>query len=427
MEDVLDGCIVKPQIPPVKDVSNNTATDTGENDFAGEMKTIFGDMVGDDFDEDNKMVNTAHRKFEDSEVLAEELERAEAKLRDAQGVNQQMRASLESYVPDEDEVLPLARTYTAEPSMVNYDATLAWVGDRQDITRTESIKRGAHFIFLALHWIKKYGLEIEGEGSLSKALDDIKRQESKIADLGAVTFDAAIHQSAAYSFISTFGVDPETIDIQMHDVWSSAVRRRRILEQLVTPVVGTTVNALTIALDRDEKVREEFEEYQERVEDILKQTLKALESLSEGVELVPDLSSFEGGIEALVKQTNAFTLMLAQEGSGYDIEMSFVDGVLKSGEKVVELLDDDFEEKLMSIRETFSRSYNLDDVTGGSGIVVENPEAVMRSISESNSVLSSLLDALRVILATHNSLLHTATAKNNLLAAYCMFLECLVD
>lgn len=410
MEDDLDGLNVKSVDSP-----------------AQEIQGIFGEVFDAVVAEDDQIVNNAYREYDGVNILNEELDRAATKLKEARGVDQQTRASLETYVPDEDEVLPMVNTYTAEPSMVNYDTTLSWISERQDITRTESIKRGANFISLALHWIKKYGLEIEGEGSLSKALDNIKRQESKIKEHGSVTFNPGTHQEPTYTFISTFGVDPETIDIQMHDVWSSAVRRRYVLDQLVTPVLGTTLNALTIALDRDEKVKEEFKEYQKCVERILKETLKAADSLSKGVELVPDLSSFEGGIESLVKQTNRFTIMLAQEGSGYDIEMGFVDGVLKSGEKVVELLDDDFEEELMSIRKTLADSYNLDDVTESSGIELENPEAVMRAIGESSAVLSSLLDALRVILATYNSLQRTATAKNNLLSAYCMFLECLVD
>ena len=81
----------------------------------------------------------------------------------------------------------------------------------------------------------------------------------------------------------------------------------------------------------------------------------------------------------------------------------------------------------MGTRKVFGTTYNLEDVTQGTGVDVKNPESLVRAMSDNNVVLSSLLDAFRLIIATHNSLITTATAKNNLLAAYCMFLECLVD
>lgn len=427
MEDVLDGIIVKPQVPPVKDVSNNTVNDTDEKDFAGDIKAIFGEMVGD-FTEDNNLVNNSYRVYEDTGVLNEELERAEGKLTEERGVSQQMRASLESYVPDEDEVLPATTTYTSEPSMVNFDATLTWVHARQDETRTEVIQKGARFVSLAMHWIKKYALEFSDEANLKGLMKKIEKQESKNAEcFNEANLDIENAQDAIYQFVNTFNVDPETIDTHMHDTWSSVKRRRRILDQLVTPVIAPTLNALTMGLNNSSELREDFKAYQKRVEKVLKELLKALDGVAKGVDDRVDLSSVEGGLKGIVSDTNRYTLMLVQEGSGYDIEMTLVDDILKTGEDIVELLDDDYEDELMAIRQTIGLSYNLDDVESKTGIAIENPEALLQAMGENNAVLSSLLDALRLIIATHNSLTGTASAKNNLLTAYCMFLECLVD
>lgn len=411
MEDTLDGTIVK----------------TGDDSFAEQITVIFDNMVND-ADSAVELVNNSYQLYEDEGVKVDELQRAENKLVEERGVSQQMRASMESYVSDDDVVLPAAYMYTSEPSMVNFDTTLAWVRAKCDETRLEQIRVGARFASMSFYWIKQYGLEPSDDGDLENILNKIESAEERCSEYYLdATADLETSKVPLFEFITSLGIDPNTIDTDIHENWSASSRKRKVLEQLINPTIGITLNALTIALGHESRFKDEFEDYQSKVSKIFKAVLKAQKEVADGKSTQVDLSSIDGNIVALNKETTEYTLLLSQVGYGHALTMDFVDAILKQGHKTVELLDDDYAEELMSTRNQFVDNYNLDNVADKTGIEIDTPEALLQAMDENNTVVTALLDALRLIAATYNSLLVTASIKNNLVSRYGMLLSSLVE
>lgn len=391
------------------------------------VKEMF-DVMAEDIETADELVNNSYKVYEDTSVRVDEIDRTVTDIVEEGGVSRSTRVTLENYVPDDDQVLPSQVMYTAEPSMVNYDTTLTWACNRKDELLVNENVLGARFAALGLNWIKKYGLEVSDELSLKSVFDKIEDNTEKASELfDSATVNLSVAVSPLIAFITSLGLDPNNFDTEMHDNWSRAARKRLMLEQLITPVVGVTLNGMTIGLAHDHALKLDFKQYCDDVEFTFKAITTALNKCSTGEVSFVDLSMLAGGINTLRANTVRFTILLSQVGVGYDLDMKVVDDVLKSGEDSVELLDDDHVEIIDKVVDNFVRGFNLNDDTPDQIITILEPSTMSDAMDENNTVLSVLLDALRVIVATHNSLMETANAKNNLVNAYVMFLSSMVE
>lgn len=418
MEDVLDGCIVKPA----------DAFSAIRETFSKMTDDIASKFNSDNAEEAALLVNNSYQIYEDATVRNDELDRLEDKLVIENGVSQQMRGSMEAYVDAEDETLPIRQMYTQEPSMVNYDATLTWVRDKLAGTQTQEMQAGALFAAVALYWVKQYAIESDDELSVEALVKRGSKQEATLNEfIQNPSVDLAEAQVGLFEVIQSLNLNPNDFDTHLHDSWSGSTRKRKMLDQLVTPALGGHLNGLTMGLVNECKVKEDFKDYLKLIERILKELIATYTDIAEGRVTLPDLSNIEGGIRALNEATTRFTLLVSEEGIGDTVNLTYVNDVLNVGADVVELLDDDYAASLMSLRESFTTNYNLESPEQGMKFTVAEPFSMLNAIHITNSTMSSLLDAHRLVLSVYNSLNQLATAKNNLVNTYSVFLQSLSD
>lgn len=367
--------------------------------------------------------------YEDTGIRVGELDSVKEEMVEYKGMTQQMRASLESYVEDEDESLPDTRTYTADFSRVNYDTTLAWITGRREETQVVQLQHGARFISMALHWLKQFGtIPTKGETLQTLTQAGKKLEEEVAIELRETTIDPSDAQVQLYKFITDLSLNPEDYDTEYIHDWSSAVKKRKVLEQVVTPYIGPTLNGLTIALAEHGEIAGEFNQYQQDVKAMTKQLVMALESVPNGKAEMVDLSTFVGGIQAVDTLTNKFSILLAQEGIGHPIEMGFVTNLINVCGGTDKLLQDNegtYADGYMKLRDDIVNAFYLDGEPTGTGTTVTESDALIQAMDENNNVMSKLLDAYRLLGAVYNSTVETAVAKNNVLTAYHMFLSSL--
>lgn len=376
-------------------------------------------------------ITTALNEYEDEGIKSQELSRMKENMVEVEGVSQQMRSSMETYISEEDETLPSVKSYTGEFSKVNYDVTLAWTIARQETSELMQIKRGVKFNAMALHWLAKFGVQNNKGENLDKLVKKARSAEEKVmATLPKASMDPDLATAAVYTLFSNLEVDHEMYETSFEDTPLISAKKKRILSQLITPVIGPTLNALTIDIGFNGPESDHFNIYQQTVKKMIKEITKTLADLPNGKLSEFDLSKFEGGIDHLNSDTKHFTLLINNVGMDDLIDMKYVNAVLDKGYSTDKLLQDNedyYVETWMKLRDDIASRYNLDNLEDTSDINVDTPDQMLRTMNENNKILSSILDAVRCLASVYNALVETAVAKNNLMVHYSVFLSSLTE
>lgn len=411
MEEVDNGCIVKTETV----VGDTPVAQTGQ-ELIKDVTEWFDNMVKEGMDRIKPVdddVKEAYVRWDDSHVKTIELDRINKKMIEAGGTNESHRVSLENYIADDDETLPQAQAYTTATSLINYDTTLAWVGQKLNAAQLEQITHGARFLSMALHWMQKYALVPEGENTLSRVMASGNEKQNKVKALIAKNDISLTNSTAAmYQFVTTLNIDPESINTDYMDHWAASVKKRMLLDEVVNKLLPQTVSELTYDLTGDT-----FKDYVKSTNKMIDSLISVTSDIAEGT---PTMVASSLDLEEITS-----TLLLSDQkvGGFIDLNLEQVNRILNQGEKNITFLSRDTGPVLLELREKILNRYT----DQSEEVSFEATNTLAQAIDQNCRVMGMLLDNLRLIIGVYNRLIETAVAKNNVLDAYGMFLESLVE
>lgn len=387
---------------------------------------ILGQMQND-AQEDAVLVVKSYHEYEDTVVKTDEISRAETNIIEAEGVSKDTRLSIESYVGDEDDTLPKLNTYTSEPSIVNFDKTLSWVNSYKEQTQVQQLRDGAKFLSLAIHWLNHYAIETDKDelDSLFESLEFNTNQCNEvIADNDYVINepDEVLSQLCA-----ELNVEKPELTIDAGPFLTNKVCKTKVLDALLSTTMSPCVNGLSLMLITSDEAKDDFKDFYKSVERLVTSLINVINKLACGEDARVDLGKIEGGINYINDATNKYTVLLSQKGVCDFASTKTLDKILKATSKRSELLDDDLSKELCLTRDELIKVYDLDNIGDDVTVDVEVTDALLQAVEHNNTVMSSVLDALRLILGLRNSAIQLANAKNNTLKTYYMFVVSVVE
>lgn len=376
-----------------------------------------------------KDVTAAARRFEEMGVIESEISRLKSKMIEEQGVNKQLRGSLESYIDDEDETLPQTQSYTADFSRVNYDTSLAWIESRQEENVEERLVQGARAMAMAIAWLTKFSFKPETGGltSLMNLTLELNKEHRELDKEATIPPEEAV--SALNTMLTQLGLTEDQVDLSfIHDT-SYIMMRQQVMKKLGTAYLSPMLDSLLIALTNSDSAAVQFKDYTVDVDDMLRQVSHSLDvGVSMGVAVDPVLSPF-GGLEKLNILNREYLAALNNKGTAFPVDLDFIDVVINTVSRYPLLIDTEtnVQDKLTSTYEQLVKAYNLECVQGESVIEVKQPETLLSVMDNTLTALLSLIDAMRVRADIHNSLVTLFEGKIVLGKAYSVYLSGLAE
>lgn len=360
------------------------------------------------------------QNIDKTEQMTEELQRIKDILLDSEGVDKSIRSALEKYVSLESEdQLPQLSRYTGELSLINYDATLKWVDNKLMQAQQEQLHSSINFLRAGINWVTDVLVKLDkSKEEVYRLRDNIERMQDSIREKAKlITFDDMLKcDHALVNYAKASYSDIEKINFIPAGHIRAPNAKTVTLVRIGNESVKNYVTVLIDKLLQNGDTANEIVSYFSKALTALDKVCFNLEMLNQGEAKSFNINEID--YKGLRECPFAFDLCNKIDNTNVDLLHSpvtekFLKGALISIDNFSEYLDNvsslkDLPDKLMQ------------------RVDIEDPN-ILSILQQTNTVLSSIVEALSNCVDNTNACIKFLTVKDDALLHLRMYVEDVYD